>query len=217
MPTPPDRPALDRRELLGAMSLAAAAGLAFAADAAPAPASKIAAPGSRSPACAASPRPQGLPQDRDQPQNHRLGRSDRPEPHVAACAGRIAVRVARRRKPDAHRAPLAEALPLAPRHARRRRSWSTPSPAIDMALWDITGKLLGRAGLPSARRPAARQDPHVSHRQGDQARHRRPASVLRQPARHQRPGQNDRGQPQEAWARTAPSCSTPTAPCRRPC
>ncbi len=65
------------------------------------------------------------------------------DPRVAQRAGRVALRVARRREPDAHRAPLAEALPRASRHPRRRRSWSTRSPRIDMALWDIAGKLWG--------------------------------------------------------------------------
>ncbi len=104
------------------------------------------------------------------------------EPTRRRGPGRVAVRAARRREPDAHRAPLAEALPLAPRHARR--AVHDPHP-----LGHRHGPVghhrqaVGRAGLSPARRPDARQDPHVPHAQGPEARHRRPAPLLRQPRR----------------------------------
>ena len=41
------------------------------------------------------------------------------DPRVARGAGRVAVRAARRREPDAHRVPLAEDLPGPSRHPRR--------------------------------------------------------------------------------------------------
>ncbi len=80
--------------------------------------------------------------------------------------------------PTRDRAPLAKACTARIATCAAARSWSTRSPAIDMALWDITGKLLGRAGLPPAGRPTSRQDPHVSDAEGPQDRHRRSAPLV---------------------------------------
>ena len=150
-------------------------------------------------------------------EDHRLGRDHRPRAERRRRPGRVAVRAARRREPDAHRAPVAEDLPLAPRHARRAVHDAHPVGHRHGPVGHHR-QAVGRAGLSPARRADARQDPHVSHAQGPQARHRRPASLLRQPARHRAAWSSMVEQtPQDASAPTAPSCSTPTAPCRRRC
>ena len=98
-------------------------------------------------------RPQNLPQGRNRQERRRLGRSDRCEPKVAARAGRVALRAARRREPHARRAPLAEAVPLPPRHARRRHHGPRHL-RHRHGLVGHYGETLGRAGLPPPRRPA---------------------------------------------------------------
>ena len=159
--------------------------------------------------------PGGLPADRDQPRHRRLGRPQGRRSAAGQGAGRVAVRAARRREPDAHRAPVAEDVPGAPQHARRgahgphhRRPGHGPVGHHRQAA--------RRAGLPPARRATAATASASTTRRRP-ARCRRPASTSIPPT----PPTSTAWwppsrRPASRSAPTGPSCSTPTAPCRRP-
>ena len=74
-----------------------------------------------------------------------------------------------------------------------------------------------RPGLSAPRRTDPRQNPHVSQCQVEQDRHRRPASLVRQLARSSRRSSSTSNKSANRSGRTAPSCSTPIARCRRRC
>ena len=160
-------------------------------------------------------RPRGVRQDRDQPRRHRLGRDQGRRSARGEAAGRVAVRAARRREPDAHRAPLAEDLPRPPRHPRR----AVHGPHARRHRHGPVGhrrQAVERARLPPARRAdAATASASTTRRRPTRSRPAASTSTAGTPADIDRIVARDQGRPASRSARTARSCSTPTAPCRR--
>ena len=86
---------------------------------------------------------QGVFQDRNQPQDHRLGRGDRLGTEGCLCPRGITLRAARRREPDARIEHLWQKIYRSHRDMRGGPFMVNDLSGIDMALWDITGKLHG--------------------------------------------------------------------------
>ena len=155
--------------------------------------------------------------NRDQSRHHRLGRDHGRRSARGDAAGRVAVRAARRREPDAHRAPVAEALPLAPRHARRAVHDAHPRRHRHGPVGHHR-QALGRAGLSAARRPErATESASIPRRKAHEGAAARQLEHAARPAEIERMVDAIQRSAASGSARTARSCSTPTAPCRRRC
>ena len=180
------------------------------------PRSRTARRPSASPGCRATwVNPTVYRQDRDESRHRRLGRYQGGRSTGVEAAGRVAVRADRRREPDAHRASLAEDLPGPSQHPRRgvhgphagrASTWPCGTSPASSGTCRSIGCWAGRAAIASAsitrRRPARFRRRHLRAQQ--------------QPGRHRPHRRRHRRGPARGRAQTAPSCSTPTVPCRRP-
>ena len=127
-----------------------------------------------------------------------------------AQVGGLALRIAGRRKPDAHRIPLAEAIPGAPRHAQ----WSADGSHPGRHRYGPVGshrQIVRRARLSAAGRAVPRAHPRLPYPQGARCRRRVSSSTPAIPPTSTALSAASRRRANK-WARMAPSCSTPIAP-----
>ena len=126
----PGKSGIDRRALLGAVGAVAAGGMALDAAFGEGPAAKVEDRNSsiRITNLKATPvGPKAYVKDRDEPQNHRLGRSHRPRAERRPRAGRLAVRVARRTRTRRASSTCGRSSTARTATCAAGRSWSTRS------------------------------------------------------------------------------------------